>query len=118
MVTRPRLRSFFAALGLYVLVGLLPWQLFAYALTQSSNSLVAEQRLITKVYFPRLAVPLASVLSGLADFAVAFGLLVPVMLWYGVRPTVALVALPVFVLSAVLSALAVGLWLAARHESE
>ena len=54
--------------ALFVLAALIPWQLFAYALTQSSNSLVAEQRLITKVYFPRLIVPIASVLSGLVDF--------------------------------------------------
>ena len=68
---------------LFVLAALLPWQLFAYALTQSSNSLVAEQRLITKVYFPRLIVPLASVLSGLVDFVVAFVLLLAMMAWYG-----------------------------------
>ena len=60
--------------ALFVLAALLPWQLFAYALTQSSNSLVAEQRLITKVYFPRLIVPVASVLSGLVDFLVALWL--------------------------------------------
>src|SRR5262249_22693020 len=62
--------------ALFVLAALLPWQLFASALTQSSNSLVAEQRLITKVYFPRLIVPVASVLSGLVDFLVALVLMV------------------------------------------
>ena len=60
---------------LFALSGLLPWQLFAYALTQSSNSLVANKNLITKVYFPRLIVPLASVLGGLVDFAIAFAVL-------------------------------------------
>jgi lipopolysaccharide transport system permease protein len=99
----------------FVLVGLLPWQLFSYALTQSSNSLVNEQRLITKVYFPRVVVPLASVLSGLADFGVAFLLLLPVMVWYGVQPTWALLTLPLLVLFTVLTALAVGLWLAALN---
>ena len=67
---------------LFALCALLPWQLFAYALTQSSNSVVSAQRLITKVYFPRLIVPLSSVLSGLVDFAIAFALLLGLMVWY------------------------------------
>jgi lipopolysaccharide transport system permease protein len=97
----------------FVLCALLPWQLFAYALTQSSNSVVAEQRLITKVYFPRLIIPLASVLSGLVDFLVAFALLIAFMAWYGVYPGWAIVAVPFFCLLALASALAVGLWLSA-----
>jgi lipopolysaccharide transport system permease protein len=107
--------------ALFVLAALLPWQLFAYALTQSSNSLVAEQRLITKVYFPRLIVPIASVLSGLVDFLVAFGLMVammaagPVFGWFSVTPTAAVLAIPIFTLFAVLTALAVGLWLSALN---
>jgi lipopolysaccharide transport system permease protein len=105
---------------LFALTGLLPWQLFSYALTQSSNSLVNEQRLITKVYFPRLVVPLGSVLSGLADFAVAF-----VLLLCGIGVHVAtgganplgwpLLMLPAFVVFAVAAALSVGLWLAALN---
>ena len=107
--------------ALFVLAALLPWQLFAYALTQSSNSLVAEQRLITKVYFPRLIVPVASVLSGLVDSLVAFGLLLamaaagPLLGWPPVTPTWAVLTLPVFVLFAILTALAVGLWLSALN---
>jgi lipopolysaccharide transport system permease protein len=101
--------------ALFVLAALLPWQLFAYALTQSSNSLVAEQRLITKVYFPRLIVPVASVLSGLVDFAVAFALLLAGMAVFGVAPTWAVLAVPALVLFAVLTALAVGLWLSALN---
>ena len=107
--------------ALFVLAALLPWQLFAYALTQSSNSLVAEQRLITKVYFPRLIVPVASVLSGLVDFLVAFCLMVrlmaagPVLGWFTVKPTAAVLAIPIFTLFAVLTALAVGLWLSALN---
>jgi len=107
--------------ALFVLAALLPWQLFAYALTQSSNSLVAEQRLITKVYFPRLIVPVASVLSGLVDFLVAFALLLVTMAagprlgWAQVAPTWALLTLPAYVLFAVLTALAVGLWLSALN---
>jgi lipopolysaccharide transport system permease protein len=101
--------------ALFVLASLLPWQLFAFALTQSSNSLVAEQRIITKVYFPRLIVPIASVLSGLVDFAVALGLVILGMLVFGVVPTAAILALPLFVAFAILTALAVGLWLSALN---
>jgi lipopolysaccharide transport system permease protein len=97
----------------FVLCALLPWQLFAYALTQSSNSIVAKQRLITKVYFPRLLVPLSSVLSGLADFFVALALLVVFMAYYGVYPGWAIAAIPLFALLAIAAALAVGLWLSA-----
>jgi lipopolysaccharide transport system permease protein len=106
---------------LFALCALLPWQLFAYALTQSSNSVVNEQRLITKVYFPRLIVPAASVLSGLVDFAVAFVLLLGMMGYYAAAgdyrgsPGWALLAVPLFVLFAVAAALAVGLWLAALN---
>ncbi len=100
---------------LFTLVALLPWQLFAYALTQSSNSLVAEQRLITKVYFPRLIVPLASVLSGLADFAIAFVLVLGMMLCYTVPLSWNLLAVPLLVLFALATALAVGLWLSALN---
>ncbi|HET6573939.1 MAG TPA: ABC transporter permease [Fimbriiglobus sp.] len=101
--------------AVFVLAALVPWQLFAYALTQSSNSLVAEQRLITKVYFPRLIVPVASVLAGLVDFAVAFVLLLLLMAGYGVVPSWGVLAAPVFALFAVLTALAVGLWLSALN---
>jgi lipopolysaccharide transport system permease protein len=97
----------------FVLCALLPWQLFAYALTQSSNSVVAEQRLITKVYFPRLIIPLASVLSGLMDFMIAFALLIAFMAWYGVYPGWAIVTVPLLVLMALTTALGVGLWLSA-----
>jgi lipopolysaccharide transport system permease protein len=100
---------------LFALCALLPWQLFAYALTQSSNSIVSEQRLITKVYFPRLIVPISSVLSGLMDFGVAFLLLLAMMAWYRVTPGWAVVTVPLFVLLAVAAALAVGLWLAALN---
>ncbi|MBZ5684375.1 MAG: ABC transporter permease [Acidobacteriia bacterium] len=94
---------------------LLPWQLFAYALTESSNSVVANERLITKVYFPRLVVPLASILAGLVDFVIAFTLVIGMMVWYGVRPTWAVLTLPFFVIFAMVTALAVGLWLSALN---
>lgn len=98
--------------SLFVLAALVPWQLFAYALTQSSNSLVAEQRLITKVYFPRLIVPVASVLSGLVDFAITLAFLVGMLLWYGQPLGPSLFAVPLLAIFAVLTALSVGLWLA------
>jgi lipopolysaccharide transport system permease protein len=101
--------------ALFVLAGLLPWQLFAFAITQSSNSLVAEQRLITKVYFPRLIIPIASVLSGLVDFAVSLALVVIGMCICGIVPSAAIVALPLFVAFAICTALAIGLWLSALN---
>jgi len=100
---------------IFTFCALLPWQLFAHALTESSNSLVANERLITKVYFPRLVVPLAATLGGLVDFAVAFVILLAMMLYYGIVPTWAIVTLPAFILLAVLTALAVGLWLSALN---
>jgi lipopolysaccharide transport system permease protein len=106
---------------LLTLVALLPWQLFAYALTQSSLSLVAEQRLITKVYFPRLIVPVASILAGVVDFAVTFLLTLGMIVlfdvegWFHFKLTLGLLAIPCFVLFALLSALAIGLWLAALN---
>jgi lipopolysaccharide transport system permease protein len=100
---------------IFTFCALLPWQLFAHALTESSNSLVANERLITKVYFPRLVVPIAAVLGGLVDFAVAFAILLVMMLYYGIVPTWAIVTLPGFILLAVMTALGVGLWLSALN---
>ncbi|MGI8898185.1 MAG: ABC transporter permease [Pyrinomonadaceae bacterium] len=100
---------------IFTFCALLPWQLFAHALTESSNSLVANERLITKVYFPRLVVPIAAVLGGIVDFAVAFVILLVMMLYYGIVPTWALVTLPGFILLATMTALGVGLWLSALN---
>ncbi|MGA2134361.1 MAG: ABC transporter permease [Bryobacteraceae bacterium] len=99
----------------FAYVALLPWQLFAFALTESSNSLVASQNLITKVYFPRLVIPIASVLAGLVDFGISFLVLLVMMLYYGIVPTAAVALLPLFLLLAVVTALAVGLWLSALN---
>jgi lipopolysaccharide transport system permease protein len=99
----------------FAFCALLPWQLFANAVGESSNSLVANERLITKVYFPRLIVPMSSVLGGLIDFAIAFVILLAMMLFYGIRPTTAALMLPAFVLFAMVTALAVGLWLSALN---
>jgi lipopolysaccharide transport system permease protein len=100
---------------IFVYCALLPWQLFAHALGESSNSLVANERLITKVYFPRLVIPIAAVCGGLVDFVISFVVLLGLMAYYGVVPGVAIVTLPLFVLLAVLTALAVGLWLSALN---
>ena len=94
---------------------LVPWQLFARALSASGESLVANQSLITKVYFPRLAAPIAPILAALVDFALAFVVLLAMMAYWGISPGIALLTLPVFVLFAVVSALAVSLWLSAAN---
>jgi lipopolysaccharide transport system permease protein len=95
--------------------GLVLWTYFANAFNQSSDSLVQHENLITKVYFPRLLVPVASVVAGLVDFVVAFAVLVGLVIFYGFVPTAAILALPLFVLLAVMTALAVSLWLSALN---
>jgi lipopolysaccharide transport system permease protein len=94
---------------------LLPWHLFAQSLTRSATSLVANQHLITKVYFPRLSIPLSAVLAGLVDFGIAFVVLMGMMFYYRIVPTVAVLTLPLFLLLAIATALAVGLWLSALN---
>lgn len=98
-----------------VFCALLPWQLFAYCLTQSSNSLVENANILTKVYFPRLIIPLSSLLCGLVDFCVSFVVLIGLMAWYRVAPGWPVVLLPLFLLLAMTAALAVGLWLSALN---
>jgi lipopolysaccharide transport system permease protein len=99
----------------FTFCALISWQLFANALTESSNSLIGNQNLITKVYFARLVIPIAAVLSGLVDFLIAFVILIAMMLFYGIVPGPAILVLPGFILLAVLTALAVGLWLSALN---
>jgi len=99
----------------FAFCGLLPWQLFSYSLTQSSNSLVQNAHVLTKVYFPRLIIPFASVIAGLVDFLIAFIVLVGIMLYYNIIPGWALITLPLFVVLAIAAALSVGLWLSALN---
>src|SRR5262249_13646764 len=99
----------------FTLCALLPWQLFASSLNQASVSVVANRALITKVYFPRVLVPLAALLCCLFDFAVASTLLVPLLAWYGIAPAWTALALPLFLLLAVVAALSVSLWLSALN---
>lgn len=92
---------------------LLPWTYFATALAGATGSIVEHQRMITKVYFPRVILPFSSVLSGWLDFAIGFVLLIVLMAYYGARPGWAILWLPLFLLLATLTALGTGLWLAA-----
>ncbi len=94
---------------------LLPWQLFAYSLAESGNSLVANQNLITKVYFPRVVIPIAATLGGLLDFVIAFIFLVGMMVFYHITPTGAIWTLPLFIILAIVTALGAGLWLSALN---
>jgi lipopolysaccharide transport system permease protein len=100
---------------IFSFAALVPWTFFATSLTNASNSLVGSSNLIKKVYFPRLAIPIATVLSGLVDFAVAFLMLVLMILWYRLPLTPNVVWLPLFLLLAVATSLGVGLWLSAMN---
>lgn len=95
--------------------GASPLDLFANGLTQSSNSLVGSSNLITKVYFPRLIIPISSVISGAIDFALAMLVLFAMMIYYGVAPSINVLFLPLFVLLAFVTSLGVGLWLSALN---
>lgn len=95
--------------------GMVLWQFFAQALTESSNSTVANERLISKVYFPRLFVPLSAVLASLFDFAISLSILALFLVYFHVVPTASLALLPFFVLPAVFSSLGIGLWLSALN---
>jgi len=100
---------------LFTFAALLPWQLFSGGIAGASNSLVGSAGLLTKVYFPRLVIPIAAVAGTLVDFAIAFVILLTMMVWYGVAPPPAVLLLPVFVLFALVTALAAGLWLSALN---
>jgi homopolymeric O-antigen transport system permease protein len=96
---------------IFAYAALVPWTFFSHGLNQSSNSLVSSAQLIKKVYFPRLIVPIAAVVSGVVDFILAFIVLLGMMLYYGVVPTANVVWLPAFLLLALVTSLGVGLWL-------
>jgi len=100
---------------LFAYAALLPWDLFAGALQKSGTSLVGNANLITKIYFPRLVIPFSSVVSGLVDFAIAFVVLMGLMIYYQMPFTLNLLWLPLLILLAMATALAVGLWLSALN---
>lgn len=95
--------------------GLLPWTFFAGALARSGVSVVGNANLLTKVYFPRLVIPISAVLAGLVDLAISFLVLLGLMAAYGIAPTWRIVFVPLFVVMAVLTALAISLWLSALN---
>jgi lipopolysaccharide transport system permease protein len=99
----------------FTFAALLPWGLFSKALTDAGRSLLANRNMITKIYFPRLIIPMSSVLGGLVDFAIAFVVLLGMMLFYGITPTINIIWLPMFTLLAIATALGVGLWLSALN---
>ena len=94
---------------------LVPWTFFATALTQASNSLVVSAQMVKKIYFPRLTLPIATVLAGVVDFILAFIVLMGMMFYYGVTPTINVLWLPLFLLLAMITSLGVSLWLSAMN---
>ncbi|MDQ4121035.1 MAG: ABC transporter permease [Acidobacteriota bacterium] len=100
---------------LFAYAGLLPWTFFSNAITNSGNSLVGSSNLITKVYFPRMIIPMASVGSGLLDFAIAFVLLIGLMFYYGAGLSVNILMLPILVILTSLLATGVGMWMSALN---
>jgi len=100
---------------LFYYIALLPWTYFATALTNASNSMVEHRQMITKIYFPRVFLPLSAICSGLVDFAIGFVLLIGMILFYHVPLNSAILLIPLFLLLAVATALAVGLWLSALN---
>jgi lipopolysaccharide transport system permease protein len=94
---------------------LVPWMFFANGLSQSSDSLVSSANLIKKVYFPRLAIPIAAVMSGIVDFVLAFSVLLGIMFFYGIIPTWHIIWLPAFIILTLTTSLGMGLWLSAMN---
>jgi lipopolysaccharide transport system permease protein len=100
---------------IFSFAALVPWTFFVNALSQASNSLVVSSDMIKKIYFPRLALPIATVLAGVVDFLLAFLVLLGLMAYYGLAPTVNIIWLPLFLLLAVVTSLGVSLWLSAMN---
>ncbi len=100
---------------LFNFAALLPWTLFAEGLTRSTTSMITNANIMTKVYFPRLLMPISGVLSPLVDFAAAFSILIIIMVYYGFVPTLNIVFLPLLIIFAVMASLSVGLWLSALN---
>ena len=99
--------------ALFSYVALVPWTYFAGSLNSSTVSLVSNANMITKVYFPRLVVPMTPVLAKLVDFGIAFMIIIPLMVWYGIVPSANIVVVPLLIVLMVLTAAGIGLWLSA-----
>ncbi len=100
---------------IFTFTALIPWQLFSYALTQSSSSMITDQNLVRKVYFPRLLLPLSSVISGLLDFGISLFVVFGLIWFYHVQITWRIFAVPLLIIFAVMTALSVGIWLSALN---
>ena len=100
---------------IFTFAALLPWGLFSKALNDAGRSMLSNRNMITKIYFPRLIIPLSSVLGGVVDFLIQFGILILMMIYYGFPPTLNIWALPLFLLLALATALGFGLWLSALN---
>jgi len=100
---------------IFAYCALVPWTYFANSLNNTTNTMVAHQRVITKIYFPKLILPVSAVLSGLPDFFISFFVLIGMMLFYGIVPSANLIFLPLFILMSIVTALAVGLWTSAAN---
>ena len=104
-----------APYALMVFVGMLPWTFFSTALSDASNSLIGNANLISKVYFPRLIIPTATIIVGFVDLLISFGILAAMMIWYHFEPSWQIFLLPFFVLLAFLASLGPGLWITALN---
>ncbi len=100
---------------IFTYVALLPWQLFSKAMNDTGRSMVSNRNMITKVYFPRLVIPISTVLSGLVDFLIAFIILIGMMIYYDISLTSAIWTLPLFLILTLVSALGVGLWFSSMN---
>ncbi len=97
----------------FAMAGMWAWSYFSYVMTQAGQSVVAAQSLVTKVYFPRLIIPISKSITGFIDFAVSFVMLIALMIYYHVTPSANILALPLLILAVVLLSLAVGIWFSA-----
>ncbi len=104
-----------APYAIMVFAAMLPWQFFANSLTEASNSLIGNANLITKIYFPRLIIPASSVITSFVDFAISFGLLLLMMIWYQYLPSWQIIFLPLFLLLAFISSFGISLYLTALN---
>jgi lipopolysaccharide transport system permease protein len=104
-----------APYSVLVFAGLLPWQFFASSLTESSNSLISNVNLVSKIYFPRLIVPASSIITSFVDFLISFAIMLMLMAWYRYVPSWRLVLLPAFIALAVALSIGVGVWLCALN---
>jgi homopolymeric O-antigen transport system permease protein len=104
-----------APYSLLVMAGMLPWMLFSTALGEAANSLVGNANLVTKVYFPRLIIPVASVMVAFVDFLISFGLMLLLMVWYGFLPGIQILLLPAFAALALIASMGFGVWMTALN---